>query len=343
MTAAQCLTGKRILVVDDNAFITSLLCLGLTAEGYEVTATDDGSHALDLITAAPPDLIFLDIEMPGLMGDEVCRRLKSQSATRLIPVVMISGLDAFPNKIAAWDYGADDFLTKPFHMIEVVARCRSLLRIKCLIEERDSAEAVVFALARAVEAKSAFTAGHSERVTHLALTLAAELGVPESQREVLSRGARLHDVGKISIPDAILEKPGKLTPEEFAIIQQHPETGAHILEPLATMRELIPLVRWHHERLDGTGYPDGIGEDEIPHLVRILSICDVYDSLSSERPYRRALAHEECLTIMRDSAVGGGLDADLVARFERLGDAPARPGSRIVPEAELSPTLAASH
>ena len=341
MTAAQCLTGKRILVVDDNVFITSLLSHGLTAEGYDVTATDDGATALDLISASPPDLIFLDIEMPGLMGDEVCRRLKSQPATRLIPVVMISGLDAFPNKIAAWDNGADDFLTKPFHMVEVVARCRSLLRIKCLIEERDSAEAVVFALARAVEAKSAFTAGHSERVTHFALMLAAELGVPEGQREVLSRGARLHDVGKISIPDAILEKPGKLTAEEFAIIQQHPETGAHILEPLATMRELIPLVRWHHERLDGTGYPDRISGDEIPLLVRILSVCDVYDSLASQRPYRPALAHEDCLAIMHDSAAGGGLDADLVARFERLGDVPA--GSRIMSEAEHSPTLAASH
>jgi putative two-component system response regulator len=348
MATTLSMPGARILVVDDNAFITSLLCQGLTAEGYDVTATNDGLHALDLISSSMPDLIFLDIEMPGLTGDEVCRRLKSHPATRFIPVVMISGLDAFPNKIAAWDYGADDFLTKPFHMVEVVARCRSLLRIKRLLEERDSAEAVVFALARAVEAKSLFTAGHSERVTQLALTLAADLGVPDEQREVLARGSLLHDIGKISIPDAILDKPGKLTAQEYAVVQQHPATGAHILEPLSTMRDLIPLIRWHHERLDGKGYPDRLGGDEIPLLVRILSICDVYDSLASERPYRHALPQAECLAIMRDDAAGGGLEGDLVACFERFGIASARIASsspvpldpRIMLDAEHSPHLA---
>ena len=325
--------SRRVLVVDDNAFITSLLTHGLTAEGYEVTSTGDGLLALDLVSNSPPDIIFLDIEMPGLMGDEVCRRLKTDPKTRLIPVVMITGLDAFPNKTAAWDYGADDFLTKPFHMVEVVARCRSLLRIKRLTEERDSAEDVVFALARAVEAKSPFTAGHSERVMRLALALADGIGVSRTRQGILSRGARMHDVGKISIPDAILDKPGKLTLAEFAIIQQHPATGAHIVESLSTMRDLVPLIRWHHERLDGEGYPDGLRGDDIPQLVRILSVCDVYDSLASERPYRHAMAHEECLAIMRANADGGGLDPELVACFDRL-DPP------MMRDAEPSPRLA---
>ena len=339
--------SRRVLVVDDNAFITSLLTHRLTAEGYEVTSTNDGLLALDLISNSPPDIIVLDIEMPGLTGDEVCRRLKTNPRTRLIPVVMITGLDAFPNKTAAWDYGADDFLTKPFHMVEVVARCRSLLRIKRLTEERDSAEDVVFALARAVEAKSLYTAGHSERVMRLALTLACGVGVSGPEQEILSRGAHMHDIGKISIPDAILNKPGRLTPEEFATIQQHPATGAHIVEPLSTMRDLVPLIRWHHERLDGKGYPDGLRGDDIPHLVRILSVCDVYDSLASERPYRHAMAHEECLAIMRDNAAGGGLDPDLVGCFERFGitsprSSPVPLDPRIMLDAEHSPRLALS-
>jgi putative two-component system response regulator len=188
-------------------------------------------------------------------------------------------------------------------------------RPRVAIEERDSAEAVVFALARTVEAKSKFTHGHSERVMRYALHLADAVGVSPHEREVLGKGALLHDIGKISVPDAILEKPGKLTPAEFDIIKAHPAQGTHILSPLHSLRETLPLVRSHHERLDGKGYPDGLCGDEIPHLVRILAVADVYDALSSERPYRRAIAHETCLKMLRDSALGGGLDPDLVGVF----------------------------
>ncbi|MFO0844720.1 MAG: response regulator [Gemmataceae bacterium] len=228
---------------------------GLTANGYEVTVVDDGWAALAAVAAEPPDLILLDLELPALRGDEVCRRLKRDPATRWIPIVMVTALADSDHKIAAWDNGADEFLTKPFHMVEVVARCRSLLRMRRLVEERDSAEAVVFALARAVEAKSPFTHGHSERVMRLALALAAEVG--GADHELLRKGALLHDVGKISLPDAILNKPGSLTDAEFEAVRRHPVQGAHIVEPLASVREAVPLIRWHHERLDGTGYPDG--------------------------------------------------------------------------------------
>ncbi len=197
----------------------------------------------------------------------------------------------------------------------MTTRCRSLLRIKQLIEERDSAEAVVFALARTVEAKSLFTHGHSERVTHYALSLADAVGVSPHEREVLRKGALLHDIGKISVPDAILDKPGKLTTAEFEVIKGHPAQGTHIVEPLHSLRETLPLIRWHHERLDGKGYPDGLRGDDIPRLVRILSVADVYDALSSERPYRQSIPHEQCLEMLRENAVGGGLDADLVAVF----------------------------
>ncbi len=310
--------GQRILVVDDDPFIGSLLRQGLTAEGFHVTVIQDGLEALAQVHRDRPDLILLDIELPGMQGDQVCRRLKYNQATQLIPIVMITGMGACQNKVDAWHYGADDFLTKPFQLVEVIARCRSLLRIKRLIEERDSAEAVVFALANAVEAKSPFTHGHSERVMGYCLELADAAGIDGRQREVLQKGALLHDIGKISIPDAILDKPGSLTDEEFDAIRAHPLTGVRIVEPLTSMREALPLIRSHHERLDGKGYPDGLGGNAIPFLVRLLSVCDVYDSLSSDRPYRSSIAHDECLHIMLDNAQNGGLDLDLVRLFERI-------------------------
>jgi putative two-component system response regulator len=315
--------GQRILVVDDDPVVGSLLQQGLTAEGFHVTVVQDGLEALAQVGRDQPDLILLDIELPGMQGDQVCRRLKNNHATQLVPVVMITGLCAYQNKLDAWHYGADDFLTKPFQMVEVIARCRSLLRIKRLIEERDSAEAVVFALARAVEAKSPFTHGHSERVLRYSLELADAAGIEIRQREVLKKGALLHDIGKIKIPDAILDKPGQLTEEEFDTIRAHPLTGVRIVERLTSMREALPLIRSHHERLDGKGYPDGLKGDEIPFLVRLLSVCDIYDSLSSDRPYRSSIPHDECLRIMVDNAQGGGLDLGLVRLFERI--MPSRP------------------
>jgi putative two-component system response regulator len=310
-------TGRQILIVDDNTYVASLLQTGLSAEGYQIRVASDGFTALKLIAQSLPDLILLDLEMPGLNGDEVCRRLKSSPTTHLIPVVMITAQSDLRNRLDAWEYGADEFLGKPFHMVEVLARCRSLLRIKGLVEERDSAESVVFALARAVEAKSPYTHGHSERVQTYSLLLADALSRSAREREVLCKGALLHDVGKISIPDAILDKPSSLTRAEYDLVKEHAAAGARIVEPLRSVRDAVPLIRWHHERLDGTGYPDRLKGDEIPLLVRILSVADVYDSLSSERPYRSALPHAACIEIMRDNALNGGLDLELVTLFDQ--------------------------
>jgi putative two-component system response regulator len=305
--------GQRILVVDDDPFVSSMLLRALKPEGFQVNVAPDGRDALTQIAQEAPDLILLDIDLPHITGDEVCRRLKASPATRLIPIVMITG--GSHNKVDAWHNGADEFLTKPFQLVEVIARCRSLLRIKRLIEERDSAEAVVFALARAVEAKSPYTHGHSERVMRSSLALADVVGIEAHDREVLLKGALLHDIGKISIPDAILNKPSRLDDAEMAAVRAHPLTGAHIVEPLLSMREAIPLIRWHHERIDGKGYPDGRRGDEIPRLVRILSVCDVYDSLASNRPYRPSIPHPRCLDILVEEARGGSLDPELVGVF----------------------------
>jgi putative two-component system response regulator len=306
---------SRILVVDDNPSVSGLLRRVLETEGYLVEVAEDGRSALARVSIQPPDLILLDLDLPLLAGDEICRRLKQDPTTRLIPIVIVTGQGACHNRLEAWENGADEFLSKPFHLAEVTARCRSLLRIKRLVEERDSAEAVVFALARAVEAKSPYTHGHSERVTRYALALTRALNLPDGQKELLRKGGRLHDIGKICVPDAVLNKPGALTPEEFEVIKQHPDQGAHIVGPLLTLRDAVPLIRWHHERMDGKGYPDGLHGNEIPLLVRVLSVADVFDSLSSDRPYRRAMPLDACFQLLRNDAASGGLDPDLVASF----------------------------
>jgi putative two-component system response regulator len=315
VVATTLLSGQHILVVDDNPSVVSVLRHALTAEGFQVSAAGDGLEALTHVERQPPDLILLDLDLPHLSGDEICRRLKQNPQTQFIPVVMITAMGEMQNKLAAWEYGADEFLAKPFHLVEVIARCRSLLRIRRLIEERDSAESVVFALARAVEAKSPYTHGHSERVMRYSLALASAVGIEAGQRELMRKGALLHDIGKISIPDAILDKPGKLTAQEYEIVKTHPVHGAHIVEPLLSVRDAVPLIRSHHERLDGEGYPDGLRGEQIPLLVRILSVADIYDSLASYRPYRNAIPHPVCLEMLRENAFDGGLDPELVAIF----------------------------
>jgi putative two-component system response regulator len=309
---------RRILVVDDNSSISGLLHQLLTGEGYEVRTASDGVEALACVASYKPDLLLLDLSMPRLNGDEVCKRLKSDPATRLTQVIMVTAQGQTRNRVDAWEYGADEFLTKPFQLIEVTARCRSLLRIKQLLEERESTESVVFALARTVEAKSPYTLGHAERVTSYALLLAADLGLAHEQRELLRKGALLHDIGKLSVPDVILDKPGPLTAAEFTVVKGHADYGAHIIEPLLSLRDTVPLIRWHHERLDGGGYPDGLAGEAIPQLVRILSVADFYDSLATARPYRAALPRDECLAIMHDNAQNGGLDPELVVEFAEL-------------------------
>lgn len=308
-------TAAQILIADDCPMIRTMLEQVLRQEGHRVVTACDGREAVQRLAENSPDLILLDLDMPGLDGYEVCRRVKQTPTTRLIPVVIVTGQSAAQARLRAWDLGADDFLTKPFQCVEILARCRSLLRLKRAVDELDSATEVVFALARAVEAKSPYTQGHAERVTEYALKLADELGVAESEREVLRKGALLHDIGKISIPDQILDKPAALTAEEYTVIKAHPAWGAHIVEPLRSIRDVVPLIRWHHERRDGRGYPDGLVGDQIPYLVRVLAVADIYDAMASSRPYRAAIPHDRCLELLRADAAGGGLDPDMVKAF----------------------------
>jgi putative two-component system response regulator len=308
----------RVLIVEDDPAIRTLLQQVLHLEGCAVTLAGDGDEGMALASELRPDLILLDIEMPGLSGLDVCRHLKADPATCLTPILLMTGQYETYSRLGAWENGADEFLTKPFHLVEVRARCRSLLRTAHLIGELDTAQSVLFAWARALEAKSASTRGHADRVAAHAVLLADAVGLPADQCEIIRRGSLLHDIGKIGIPDAILDKAGRLTPEEVAIIKSHPAEGARIVEPLKSVRELVPIIRWHHERIDGGGYPDGLRGEDIPLFVRIVSVADVYDSLTSIRPYRDAVPQERSLKIMKEDALNGGLDPELVAVFAEL-------------------------
>lgn len=307
--------GRRILVVDDDPTIGAALEYILHKEGYQVVRARDGRGALAAVADRPPDLMLLDLNMPQMGGYEVCKRVKADPTTSLLPIVIVTGESEADARLQAWEVGADDFLTKPFQVVEVLARCRSLLRTKQLVDELDSAQSVLFALARTLEAKSRYTQGHSERVTDHALALADRVGLSAGDKETLRRGSLLHDIGKISTPDSILDKPARLTADEYSIVKQHPAEGVRIVESLRSIRDVIPFIRWHHERMDGNGYPDGLFGGSIPLTVRVLSVADVFDALATERPYRPALNPAECFRVMRADAVGGGLDPDLVEVF----------------------------
>ncbi len=310
--------SERILVVDDEAAFLRLLETILTRQGYEVFTAADGREALTEFARCEPDLVLLDVAMPYLNGMEVCRKLKQDPATRLTPVILVTGLAAKEDRVRGHEAGADDFLNKPVDRNELLARVRSLLNLKAYTDELERAETVLFALARSIEAKDPYTEGHCERLSYYSSRLGKQLGLPAEQITALEWGGIVHDIGKVSIPDAILLKPGPLTPDEREIMRQHPLIGEHICAPLRSFRLVLPIIRHHHEHLDGSGYPDGLRGEDIPWTARILQIADVFDALTTERPYKPASSAEEALRTMEEEVQRGWWDAYLFETFRLL-------------------------
>jgi putative two-component system response regulator len=294
--------AQSVLVVDDGAANRELIEACLADVDCTIRMAEDGPTALAMIATSTPDLILLDVQMPGMDGYEVCRRIKANSAHRLIPVVMITALDRTDDRVKALDSGADDFMSKPVERAELVARVRSALRLKSVYDSLDSAEQVIFALAAAVEAKDPFTGKHTHRVAESARHLGVLLGLPEPELDALSRGGIIHDIGKIGVPDAILLKPASLDCDELARMRAHPIIGERIVRPLRSGASLLPIIRHHHERYDGGGYPDGLRGLEIPQLARILAVCDAFDALVNDRPYRSRRSVGDALGILADGA-----------------------------------------
>ena len=311
---------SRVLVADDTESIRALYRKLLEGDGHDVIAVSDGAAALRAVLETHPDVILLDVTMPQLDGLEVCRRLKSEPATRLTPVVLVTGLSDLQDRIKGIEAGADDFLSKPVHPMELRARVGSLTRMKHLLDALDSAEAAFMALALTIEARDPMTNGHCERLAKHAVMLGRALGLADVDLQALHRGGYLHDVGKVGIPDAVLLKPGRLTSEEFALMQRHPDIGDSLCAPLQSLRTVRPIIRCHHERLNGSGYPQGLKGDEVPLLAQIVGIADVYDALTSPRPYRPALPAEEAARHLLEEAGQGKFAHAHVETFLSVAD-----------------------
>lgn len=309
----------RVLVVDDVPQNRTLLQRILTAEGYVVQAAENGELALRMVEVEPPDLIVSDIDMPSLNGIDLCRRVKESPATRLVPFILITGLADRANRMAGIEAGADDFLGKPFDVQELKARVRSLLRIKRYTDELDSAESVIMSLALTVEARDPYTRGHCQRLAAYALLLGSRIGASEEQMSALHRGGYLHDVGKIGVPDSILFKPERLTRGEYEVVKRHTVIGDRLCGDLRALALVRPIVRHHHERLDGSGYPDGLKGDAVPLLAQIIAIVDEFDAITTTRPYRAAKPAEFAFEELKADARAGLLNRDLIEIFEGVG------------------------
>ena len=295
-------SAPLVLVVDDGEMNRALVEAYLGDLDCRIRTAKDGPTALAAIDAESPDLVLLDVQMPGMDGYEVCRRIKARPRGRLLPVVMITALDHPKDRVLALEAGADDFMSKPVDRVELVARVRSALRLKALYDNLDSADQVIFSLAAAVEAKDAYTERHTHRVAETARHVGEKMGLSERALDALYRGGIIHDIGKIGVPDAVLLKPGPLDARELASMRMHPIIGESIVRPLRSGASLLPIIRHHHEHFDGGGYPDGLARRAIPHLARIVAVCDAYDALVTDRPYRRAKSVDEAIAILNDGA-----------------------------------------
>jgi putative two-component system response regulator len=305
----------RILVVDDQPSIAGLMSQLLTMRGYDVITASDAEQAEAEIRKQLPDLILSDVMMPGKSGYEFCAALKENPDTRLIPFVLITGLSDSTDKVRGIEAGADDFLNKPVLAEELIARVKSLLRLKEFTDELETADSVLCTLGLIVEGRDPYTEGHCERLSVRAADLGRHLCMDGDSLLALKRGGYLHDLGKIAVPDDILKKGSDLTPAEWEVMKLHPITGENICKPLHSLRLVLPIIRHHHEHSDGSGYPDGLARGEIPVLPRILQVVDVYDALRTARSYKAPLTHEQAAQTMREEAARGLWDAELVAEY----------------------------
>ncbi len=313
----QPVTGT-ILVADDQVANLELLEELLTTQGFKVITVPDGALALKELTRTQVDLVLLDVMMPHLNGFDACEKIKSNPETYLIPVVLITALSDKQDRIKGIKAGADDFLTRPLERAELLARVGSLLKLKHRTDELERAEAVVFTLARSIEGKDPYTHGHCERLSDYSARLGEHLRLTEDEITALRRAGVVHDVGKIAVPDAILLKPGRLTEEEWKVVRQHPVVGERICAPLKSFRLVLPIIRHHHEKLDGSGYPDGLRGDAIPITARVIQIVDVFDALTTDRPYKKAFSTADALQTMREELAKGWWDRSIFEEFERL-------------------------
>jgi Response regulator containing a CheY-like receiver domain and an HD-GYP domain len=332
-------TGRgTVLVIDDDEQIRRLIVRLLGPLGYRLLEATSGEEGLDKLREAPPDLVLLDMHLPGKSGHELLAEIRADPRTRLIPVVMITGAATHERKLKAIEAGVTDFITKPFSPEELVARVRALLELKFVTDALEDAEQVIISLARTIDARDRYTYGHSARVSLYAGLLGERIGLDGRMLATVRRGGLFHDFGKIAIRDAVLLKPAKLTAEEYAEIKRHPSEGRDLLQNMKTLLHAMPVVYHHHERMDGSGYPDGLSGEAIPITARVTTIVDVFDALTTARVYRGALSREDSLGIMAHEVRKGWWDPRLLEEFRGVLDALPEDDERIARASEgLSP------
>ena len=319
-----------ILVVEDDPQVRSMLTDALLSLGYAVRAVASAEQALDVLETAPPDLVLTDVHMGAMSGVELCARIKRDPRHALLPVVILTAVTDLHSRVAGLAAGADDVFGKPFELIELRARVGALLRVKTLLDQLERAESVITTLGATIEARDVYTGGHCERLAAYAVALGHALDVPESLRRALRLGGYLHDLGKIAVSDGVLLKPGPLTAAERKEVNRHPDVGADLVRDMRTLGEVRPLIRHHHERWDGSGYPDGLAGEAIPLGARIMAVVDVYDALRTARPYKAPLSLAATCDILRAETDAGAWDPRVVTAFlEVLRDGGAAADARM--------------
>jgi len=312
------LDAEKVLLVDDTPDNLATLESILEDMHYDIYKAVNGDQALEMVAKIAPDLILLDVMMPGKNGYEVAEIIKNDPKTRLTPIIMLTALEGSEERLKGYKIGVDDFISKPFNIFELRARVRNLLRLHKYIGELENAEQIIFSLARAVEAKDKYTVGHSERLSHFAQRVGRKIGMPDQDLTILRRGGILHDIGKIAIADVILMKEGSLTREEYEVIKTHPAEGERICSPLKSLKPVLPIILYHHEKVDGSGYPEGLKGENIPIHARIMGIVDCFDALTTTRSYRPAMSISRAFEIMLDETRKGKWDIPIFNAFVDL-------------------------
>jgi putative two-component system response regulator len=309
---------SSILIVEDEEAPRQFLSRVLEREGYLVNVATEGRAALDAIEQSPPDVVILDVMLPGLDGFEVCRRVRADSRLRLTPIVMVTGYDAEAERIQGLSAGADDFLGKPFVIPELLARVRSLARMKPYTDDLDSASAILTTLAEVIEARYGYSAGHCHRMANYAASVGRALNATDDEMQTLYRGAFLHDIGMLAISDIILQNPGPLSEDEYEAVKSHPTVGDSLCANLRSLQAVRPIIRWHHERLDGSGYPDGLRGNDIPLVAQIVGVVEMYEALTTTRPYQERFKPADALVLLHRHADRGWLSPEVVEALARV-------------------------
>jgi len=306
--------SATILVADDDTVSARFLHQLLTREGHHVRIVDNAEAVLSACEADPPDVILIDLVARG-HAFEVCRKLKGHHSTRLIPVVIVTALSESGERLRGIEAGADDFVLKPIDAPELRARVQSLVRLKRYTDDLESAETVILGLGATIEARDPLTRGHCQRLAAYGIALGRAVGLDERDLSALERGGFLHDIGKIAVPDRVLLKDSALNAAESRVMREHPLVGDALCAGLRSLRAVRPIVRHHHERLDGTGYPDGLRYSQVPLLAQIVGIVDVFDALTTQRPYRKPLERGAAFQVLAEEAEKGWRDRALIEAF----------------------------